>query len=531
MTDLVHSTYFRYFRNKGTALKKTIFPYLFIALLLSGCINDLNLDPDTSFNYQGTLQAPLIHTRLNLGNLVDEDSLVSADPDGLVRIVFRQDTVVAQSADEYISLPNQNQEETTFIVGNAAITIKSSLDMLGDTKLKSAQIGNGLLNWHTEMADSTITDSVILGLTLLDATINGSPAAFDVKATGLGQTSGSIDVSGLLMDFTQGSPAYNNIGFEITMKNAGSAPVGTAIDIILEYNGLQFSEAQGYFGQRQINLPGGSFNTDLSILNNLSDGLFLANPQINLITTSTIGVPVLINVDMIGIGRNGSAVDLNLDSLLFAGPAMPGEVYTDTFYVTTANSNIDNFIAAIPEQINYSGYVKTNPNGETSTDNFVSTAGETVLGMEIELPLELSTTNLTIEETIFDLDFGVEDGDIDFVEELTLGFRVVNGFPLDADVYFYFQDSTGTVLDSNSIKLFDAAQIDATGNVITPATGDRYLEFNRDQIRNILRSDQIRFRIVLNTPNGGSQIVRLLTSYYVDLIVGARVKLNYNLVE
>ena len=148
------------------------------------------------------------------------------------------------------------------------------------------------------------------------------------------------------------------------------------------------------------------------------------------------------------------------------------------------------------------------------------------IGMEIDLPLELKTKDLTIEQTIYNIDFGVEEGNEDFVEELTLGFKVENGFPLDADIYAFFQDSTGAILDSAVLEIFDAAQVNGDGQVIAPAQSERFLTFSQAQIDNILASDDIRIRVVLNTSNGGNQVVKMLTDYYIDLIVGVRVKLD-----
>ncbi len=365
----------------------------------------------------------------------------------------------------------------------------------------------------------------------MNTTINGSPVEFEVIAQGLGETTGEIDIAGLVMDLTQGSPAYNNIGFELGITDAGSAPNGTGIDIELQYEDLRLGEAVGFFGERKINFPSGQLNTQLSLLDNLSSGLYLADPRVKLFATSNIGLPLAIKADMIGVGKTGSGVDLDLDTLKANGSPAMGTFVTDTFTISTANSNIDNFIASVPGQIIYSGSVAINPDGETAIDNFVTEDGLIDVGLEIDLPLELKTKDLTIEQTIYNIDFGVDEEDVDFVEELSVGFRVENGFPLDADIFVYFQDSTGVVLDSNSIQIFDAAQVDGNGQVTAPAKSDRYLTFSNSQISNLLKADDVRIKVVLNTSNGGNQVVKLLTSYYIDLIVGARAKLNYNLGE
>lgn len=506
-------------------MKKIILFSAIIATTLSGCLGDLNLDPDQSMRYPGNWAAPLIHTRLNLGNLVDKDSLVTSDPDGLIHIIYREDSLFSQSVFEYTKVPEQDPVNVDFAVGNPTINVNTNLGTFGGAKMKVVTVSSGKLNWQTSTASATTIEVYVK---LLNTLLNGQVAVFNIQAAP-GQSSGVIDIAGLNFDLTQGNPAYNNLGFEIGLINAGGAPNGTQVDLTLQFEDLAIGQALGYFGNRKIVLPSGVIPTNLSILSNISGGLYLANPKIKLFTRSNIGLQLNLSPDIVGVSESGKSVDLALQPFFFTGSSVLGTYHTDTFEINTTNSQIDEFIANVPANLIYSGDVVINPNGETTNDNFVTNNGEVVVGLEVDLPLELKTKNLTIEQTIYDLDFGVEDGDVAFVEQLSLGFRVENGFPLQADLYFYFQDSTGAILDSAFIALFDAAQVDALGNVTVPAKGDRYLDFDNTEIKNILKSDDIRIKVVLNTINGGTQIVRLITDYYIDFILGIKVKMNYKL--
>lgn len=509
--------------------RKLLLPISFV-LLLSGCLADLNLDPDMTFRYNGNWQAPIVNARLNLGNLVEQDSLATADANGLVHIIYREDSVYGLSIYDYTSVPEQDPQEATIKVGDAPFAINTNLGTFGGAKMDTIAVATGKLKWSTDVNGVSTNDTVTIRLKILNTTIAGVPIDFNLKAVGMGLTEGEINLDNLLMDLTQGTPNYNNIGFEIGLDSAQTtAPQGTEIDIVLQFEDLRIDRAIGFFGTRQINFPSGNLNTSLSLLENLSEGLYLANPQVKLYATSNVGLPIAIDADMIGVGRNGSTIDLGLDTLNYYGPATKGAYATDTFEINTSNSNIDNFIAAIPEQIVYSGSATMNPNGEGAIDNFISQDGLMNIGMEIDLPLELKTKDLTIEQTIYNIDFGVEEGNEDFVEKLTLGFKVENGFPLDADIYAYFQDSTGAILDSAVLEIFDAAQVGSNGQVVSPAQTERFLTFTQSQIDNVLASDDIRIRVVLNTSNGGNQVVQMLTDYYIDLIVGIRVKLNLEL--
>ncbi len=483
------------------------------------------MNPDDSFKYSGNWAVPLIHTRLNLGNLVNKDSMVSSDPDGLIHIIYREDSLFSQSVYEYTKIPEQDPVNTTFTVGNPSISISTNLGTFGGAKMKNITVSSGKLAWQTSTASIT---AIEIYVKLLNTTLADNVATFNIIASP-GQNSGVIDIAGLHFDLTQGNPAYNNLGFEIGLVNAGSAPNGTPVDLELKFQDMAIGQAVGYFGNRKMNLPSGMVPTNLSILSNLSGGLYLANPQIKIFTRSNIGLPLKLSPDIIGVNEKGNVVDLALLPYNFTGALSLGAYKIDTFEINVQNSQIDDFIANVPSNIIFSGEVILNPNGEPGYDNFITNDGKLLVGLEVDLPLELKTENLTIEQTIYNLDFGVEQDEIDFVEELSLGFRVENGFPLDSDLHFYFQDSTGTVIDSSYIAIFDAATVDGAGNVISPAKGDRYLVFTKNTIKNILKTDDIRIKVVLNTSNGGQQVVRLLTDYYIDFIIGVKVKMNYNL--
>ena len=505
---------------------KKLLVFGFFTLLLSGCINDLNLNPSTELTYKGHWAAPIVNTRLNLENLVATQELATADPDGLIHIIYREDSIYQHYAADYTSVPAQTPVSTIFSVGMPPLSIDANLGTYGGAKMKMLSVKSGRLLWSV---DNPVSDTIELALTLQNTTNNGQPAVFTVSALGMGITSGVINVDSLTMDLTQGSPAYNNLGFVLEIKESGNAPNGTQLEVTLTYEDLNIGGAIGFFGERVINFPSGTLPINLGLLQNISTGLYLADPQIKIFIRSNIGLPLQISPNLIAIGKNGNFVDLGLSPLQFTGSNTPGNFAYDTISISTANSNIDDFIAAVPKEIIYSGSVKTNPAGELPIDNFVTGEGAINIGLEIDLPLELKTKDLTIQNTLYNIDFGVEDSDIEFVEELSLGFRVENGFPLDADLLIYFQDSTGAVLDSANIAMFDAAAVDASGNVVNPARSDRYLTFTNAQISNILKSDDIRIKVVLNTSNSGNQVVRLLTNFYIDLVLGARVKLNYKL--
>jgi hypothetical protein len=500
----------------------------FLALLplLTSCLQDLNLDPDTNLVYQGQWAVPVINTRINLGNLANDQSWAYADPDGLVHIIYREDSLFSQSVFDYTQVPAQAPTLATAEVGLPPVTIETSLGTLAGAKLKSLAVASGNLRWK---ASTTHSGPLTAQLELLHTSLNGAPAVFQIGVPGAGSASGSIDIAGLNIDLTQGSPAWNNLGFKVTLINTGNTPMGTQMDLELEYEDLAIDQAVGYFGQRKINLPSGVVQTSLGVLDNLAQGLYLADPRVKLFVTTNLGLPLEISPQLIGISGGGQSVDLGLNDLSLSGALVPGQLTTDTLAVGTQNSQIANFISLVPKEILYSGSVLINPNGEGGSDNFVDQDGFMTIGAEFDLPLELSTQDLVIDRTIYNVDLGIDEAQTEFLDRLKMGFRVTNAFPLDADVTVFFQDSTGAVLDSAFVEIFDPAPVNAQGRVIGVSQGDRYLEFSKEKIKAVIDADDIRIRVVLNTPGNGGQIIRLYTENYIDLQMGVEFKMNYKL--
>ncbi|MDP2236993.1 MAG: hypothetical protein Q8J88_11210 [Bacteroidales bacterium] len=507
-------------------MKKNIILLLYTVLFF-GCMKDMNLNPDNTFYYKGDWSASVVNGRIDLKSLVLNNEMITADPDGLLRFVFRQDSVFTQNVYDYTKIPDQAPFLVKVTLDSPEFETGTNLGTFGGAKFKSIKIASGTLHWQ---ATNPTFQPVDLRLEIKNAEIDGEPLIIDL-ACQPGQSQNSVSLEGLNFDLTQGvgNLTYNNLSFKFTVSSKAEVKKGEEIDLSLTLNNLTINGATGYFGQYNLELPSGKLPTDFGVLSNIAEGLYLANPSFKLITKSNIGLPVTFTPAITGISKNGRVVSLNAEPFVFEGSSTMGNTYSYAYELSPETSNLDNFLANVPRQILYNGGVLLNPEGETANDNFIDQDGYIVMGVEAELPLELKTKNLVLEQTFSDLDLGIDDDEIDYVEAFTLGFNVENGFPLDADFYTYFIDENGAVVDSAYIAMFDAATTDISGNVIAAASSVRYLEFTKGNIKNLLKSKSIKARIVLNTSGDGDQIVRILDSYYFQILIGTRFKLNYQL--
>ena len=203
-----------------------------------------------------------------------------------------------------------------------------------------------------------------------------------------------------------------------------------------------------------------------------------------------------------------------------------GDWDTANYILDRNTSNIVDFIANIPESIVYAGELVVNPDGKGPIDNFIQNDGKMYIGLKLDLPLELRTQDMLLEQDIYDIDFGVSDEDADMVEKLVLHFKVTNGFPFDADLKMIFRDSVQTALDSVEVSLLTSASVNAQGRVTSPTISRSEIAFDKDKIDNLLKSRQITLRVLLNSYNNGQDIVKIYTDYDINVALGLETKLN-----
>ena len=144
------------------------------------------------------------------------------------------------------------------------------------------------------------------------------------------------------------------------------------------------------------------------------------------------------------------------------------------------------------------------------------------LGLEIDLPLALRTSNLRFEDEV-EIDLTEDDSLIDFI---SLGLRSENDFPLDLDIKLFFLDSSRVVLDSVYVPLLDAAAVDANGRGIQASTNDFQVVLEQSQIQTMIRSSYWLIRGQAKSPNNGATAIKIYSDYELKVSVSLKGRLN-----
>ena len=292
------------------------------------------------------------------------------------------------------------------------------------------------------------------------------------------------------------------------------------IDISME--DIEFSYVEGYFGQIEQEIEQDEMDFDLSILEEIAPNLYLETPNLRFTVDNAIGVPFLIDLDLLGINDDES-ISLNGPNIQAQG-LMP--TITD---FNNSNSQLSDLISISPSQILYSGSVLSNPSGNMGVLNSITNGSDIKIGFELDLPLHLRLEDAMRTDTL-DLDFGGDNDDTtesDYVDSVILKLHTENEFPLDIDLMILFTDSvSGLILDSLDVEMLDAAEVDEDGRTISANIYDSNIILNSGQIDALFNSNRALLDIKMNSYDNQNTAVKLYTDYQFKIAVGAILELN-----
>ena len=292
------------------------------------------------------------------------------------------------------------------------------------------------------------------------------------------------------------------------------------IDMFMEE--VEFTNIEGFFGQIEQEIEQGDLDLDLSILGDIAPNLYLETPNLRFTVDNAIGVPFLIDLDLLGIN--------DYESISLNGPNIqaPGLMSSFTDF-NNSNSQLSDMISLSPSQILYSGSVLSNPNGNIGSINSIASGSDIKIGFELDVPLHFRLEDAKRTDTL-DLDFGRENdftSEEDYIDSVILKLHTENDFPLDIDLMLLFTDSvSGLVHDSLDIQILDAAEVNEDGRTITANIYDSNITLDSGQIDALFNSNRVLLDIKMNSYENENTAVKLYTDYQFKIAIGAILELN-----
>lgn len=495
-------------------MKKIFIPSaILLALIGTQCMRD---DLDTGVlngRINSNWSAPFFKAFLNLEDIDQESEFIEKDENGALRIAFRADTLVEHSPSAYFDVPEDQPKTISFgIVGGGQLGLEFELATFGGARISEVEFSNGFLNYSfpTDLSAGTM-----VRFTFFNSTINGAPAQFDFVVTPTSH-SGSFNISGLNIDFAASGPS--KIGYSVEVIFAPGKSTGDPVLFEWNFSELSVESIQGFFGNRSIALPPSSRRLQLAGLNQFSGAIQLYNPVIKLKVWNPLGVsfsfiPVLTTISQ------GKPRFINLPVITVNGAVAPGagSEYTEITF-NSGNSDISTLFTDLPDEIFIQGTIEVNPGADSTTVNFGDRQNDVVFGIEIELPLDFSAETLVLRQQLRNFTLLGQ-----LPQEVTrIGTRVrsVNGFPFDALIKVFFKNDIGVIVDSLSLPILQAAQVNASGRVLQAFEYEIENEFDEDQVRALTKVTNAEVEVQLSTVNNGQDRVVIFDDYKLEVRLG-----------
>jgi len=518
--------------------------FCFLTMPFKSCIDSDDYDFDKlsdKVDWQPNFVAPVGRGEFTLEYLLDqheaegEDQTIYFEEDG-IHIKYTEKDIFSYDASEILNFPDQEPFSTS--VDNPVMFTPIPISFTSDLDLLSKTVGFNIKADDTDIILTqleldtritfTVTNPVDKDITLTVTLNEGSVGVIDpitkdftVAASAINQSLG-WDLTGLVFKFP--APSVNNtlnVSFGATILSDPSGTIesnGNDLDITYQFWGIEFILAKGDFGDQTIGIGSGEIDLGVDFWDDIDGNFTFADPRININFTNMVGIPIQIDANMTASNTDGDVLNLDPNAQFPDYPTTEAEIMVGVAASITydkENSQVVPFMALPPSgNITYTGNIVINPNGYDplavgSNINIISGNSSISADLDIDIPLDFKADNLSISDTI-------DEVDIDDAEKMIKAAIIItaeNGLPLDVKIeHILFTDAEYNVISTISAEsIINAAAVDANGDV-DPTSIEKVanrIELTADQIKSLNDTENIILKLTVSTYDEGGQSVKL----------------------
>lgn len=515
--------------------KTSVLIFVLFFTLFSSCRKEFGKP-----SWDTQLLAPIVTASLNIDNLLP-DSLLQANADSSLKLVYHND-IYKLSSDTLFKIPDTTIHAPytipfayTFNPGQVVVSNSQSETtyQLQGAQLRKTIIKSGAVKFIIKSLIHEVTDFVY---SIPCAKLNGVPFTIQISVPAAvgnipGVASQIYDLSNYEFDLT--GFTHNKVNTITTSLTASVSPLGQAIlvnptDSLITDN--SFSDlvpfyAKGYFGQNTFNV--GPSQSEVKLFSRITDGTIqLEDVNFKLQIENPIGLDsrvYLNNFSSIN-SRTGTTVNLANSSIgtpinINRAAESGGTVYPTyaNLVFNSANSNIKALLENLPDKFGYAMQIITNPMGNVSGSNdFIYSDKLMKAIMDVEIPLSLVATNLTLVDTL-NLNISNTSGIRD-VHSGTVTLLANNGFPFDANMQFYLLNDANIVVDSifEYANTIDEAPINSSLRAIGKKLTKIVVPINENKMNLIFNTKKIKLKVKFNT-SANPQKIKIFSDYAIDV--------------
>ena len=530
--------------------------FLTVILFLTSCHKEyFELDKlSDEIEIQTDLVAPLIYGSMNMEDIVakfDSSGYTGTFEDGLIYLAY-SDTLVDVRVDTLDLLLKEIFQETYFSpeIGNDPIYIGSAVgDTVhfvkskyfafqagGDSRLDSIVFKGGTL-----MTEVTSTFQHTGFLTISSNYIKDPGGSLYSTTVVIDDPSGNFtwsdtqDLDGFFLQTEkQGDSVVFRLDYDLAIINSGNLifPLDYC-EIINSFLDLGFYSIYGYVDVSEVVSDSGVI--DIPIYSDVPElsHLKLADPRINVITESSLGIPFELTLDsVIASAEDGSSETLEFYSgYPFEIPAptidMIGETAYGEFHINNQTTNFQDLLNIAPSTLSYKVQGGIGPGSDY---HFLLDTSRFMAEAEFMLPLDLAFTEYTLEDTI---DFAPGDGGIDttLVQDLVVKVNSVNELPIELGLQIYLMDGSYVVLDSvfdGQPVFLSASEVDGEGKLLQAGEDTNSISFPSEKIGKLEETQFVKVKARMVTSGSGIPYVKIYSDYSLDYTISFYANLRIN---
>ena len=364
--------------------------------------------------------------------------------------------------------------------------------------------------------------------------IDNQPAEFKV---GIDDGSeGRLDLSGATLDLTaNGAQPYNYLPINIRLEIDGSdtwVQFDTAMGIEFNYTigDFYYQYLEGWVGQKELQIGPSELNLNFSELNNLSGSIWFTDPKFDFKIDNNIGLPLELAVEFESGTNEGSSKLLNVDPFRFPSPTTPGDVVSEIVSIDNSSSQLSDFLSILPDRLSIACLAVTNPDYASTGivyNNYLISSGNVNLGLEFELPFQLSLRDVVFQDTV---NFNINPDFLDNAIEGELSIVTNNRIPMEISLEIYMVDSVDfNVYDTFTIDILDPAPVDSAGVVTNAISMVSKIELNTNRFDQMKHANKMIFRALINTTSSQEREVIFYSDYDLEIKLGMLVDYSIEL--
>ena len=430
----------------------------------------------------------------------------------------------------------------------------SPMKGLGEIKLSSMRVKTGLLE---VTAISTIEDSMFFNLQMPGALKDGMHLNMDNTIPPATPSDASISVfqvpfDDYVLDLRGFAPIERDAGMDINGNeiidtdtvNTYCQYLTGRIDSTGQIVSLALSDSLrfevkilnligdygiGYLGKDTVQF--GPEIIDFDLLSNITGGsIDLNDVSVNLEVNNQIGADANMRLSQLKSinSSTGSEVDLvsaDLNNGFLVNPAQltggtqPFTTETSSLTLDASNSNIEEFIENLPNQLSYN--VEIEQNSLIASDpsiadivatppNFIYFDGVLSASMNVEIPLHFASNQLTLVDTT---EFSINQENQTAIQSGTFTLLIDNGFPIEAVSSLTLLDELGSpLLDLISDETIASGVLGSNGKVSQSASSEIHFSFTSADLSQIFEASQLLIQVQLDHPTA-----KIYDYYSIDL--------------